>query len=81
MWQVKDNEELGAVADVEPHPVTVRLQTHRLEPKKLEEVGSSAGPPVGVGLVLVEEARAVLLGVIVVRVGAAASSFIVHFNI
>lgn len=37
---VDDIEELCAVADIEPHPVSVGLQTDGLESQQLEEVGS-----------------------------------------
>ena len=35
---VEDVEELASVAHVEPHPVSVRLQAHRLESEQLKEV-------------------------------------------
>ena len=38
LWEVNDVEELGTETNIEPHPVSVRLQTNGLDSKKFEEV-------------------------------------------
>jgi hypothetical protein len=38
LGHVDNVQELGTVADIKPHPVSVRLQTHRLKTQKLQEV-------------------------------------------
>ena len=68
LGHVEHVQELGAVAYIEPHPVSVRLQTDGLEAKEFEEVASTACPPVRVRLVLVEEFGVVLLRIVIVRV-------------
>lgn len=40
LWHVDDVEELGAVANVEPHPVTVGLQAHGFQSQQFQEVGT-----------------------------------------
>lgn len=80
LGHVKDVKELGTITHVEPHPVSVRLQTDWLETEQLEEVGATAGPPVRVWLVLVEEARWVLLRVVVVAVCATTTSLLTHYS-
>lgn len=68
LGHVEHVHELGAVADVEPHPVTVRTHVLRLLPQELKEVRAAARPPMRVRLVLVQETRRVLLSVLVVRI-------------
>ena len=75
---IEDVEELGTIAHVEPHAVSVGLQTDGLETEQLQEVGTSASPPVSVRLVLVEEARRILSGVVIVAVGATTTSLLTH---
>ena len=65
---VKDVKELGAVSNIEPHPVAIRLKTDTFLAQQFEEVAASSGPPVSVGLVLVQKSARVLLRVVVVRV-------------
>ena len=37
---VDDVQELGTIADIKPHPVSVGLQADGLQTEKLQEVGS-----------------------------------------
>ena len=74
--EVEDVEELGTVTNIEPHPVTVGLQAHRLEAEELEEARLATSPPVHVRLILVKEARRVALRVVVVAIGATTTALI-----
>ena len=78
LWHVEDVEELGTVTHVEPHPISVWLQTHWLESEEFEESRGAASPPMRVRLVLVEEARVVLLRVVVVGVCATTTFIAAH---
>ena len=78
LGHVEHVEEFGTIADIEPHPVSVRLQTDGLQAQELEEVRAATRPPMSVRLVLVEETAIVLLGVVVVGVGAPSTRLITH---
>lgn len=68
LGEVENVEELGTVAHVEPHPVTVGKQVNRLLAEELHKVGTTASPPMVVTLILVQILRGVLMHVIVIRV-------------
>ena len=38
LWNVEHVDELGSISDVEPHPVSVRLQADGLDTEELEEI-------------------------------------------
>jgi hypothetical protein len=48
---VKDVEELGTISDVEPHPVSIRLQSDGLESQDLKEVGASSRIPMVINFI------------------------------
>ena len=77
---VENENKLDTVPLVEPHPISVRLQTHGLQSEELKIVRTTSGPPVSVRLVFVEELAIVALNIVIVGVSASSTRWLsAHF--
>jgi hypothetical protein len=80
LGNVENENKLDTVPLVEPHPISVRLQTHGLQSEELKIVRTTSSPPVSVGLVFVKELAVVALNIVIVGVSASSTRWLsAHF--